>query len=626
MVYTQNILYFLPFTRILATSQKQNDLSKAKEHYERALAIAQASYGSTSPVIATIASNIGEVLHQAGRVGDAQDYFQRALSVDETAYGKDHPNLVHRLRTVGSVFEELNDLSKARESYERVIQILNSTKGAESDEAITATASLDKVVERLDRLAASKTRDENSMEVTEKFLGQIGATTKKETERVLIIDSLRGRLRSFVPLPVLVTTADPIRQDVLELFQYSQQFSKTKVKRAGVFIYREPPDVFVQMQIAEMRVRDGYIIIPIPLAAIEQALVGIGTPSAVFARYFTHYLPGVDFFDARNAIGDSLSFFGRSELLHVIEADLVQANAVGLFGLRKAGKTSVLLQLGLGQRTHPVLHIDLQPYGGNPHFGVELFHEVIRRLSSFLGDRFDSSDRKLIKSRGSYATAADMSPDFVDTVLTLSEELEKASFEPPSFILLDEVERILPRVNDPSERVEEFNSFFGALRALSQQLRKVGLLVTDVHPDCNRINHWEQEGLPTNPVNQFFKELFLKPFSEEETSSMIVNIGRLMGRSFDQETLSKIHEQSGGHPFVARQLASLLTSKLGEKKNSKIRWTDAHQYVTRPFIYSGVLKDYFHQSIWDDMRIRGLHPSMDILRSLACKGEPRGVH
>jgi tetratricopeptide (TPR) repeat protein len=600
-------------------SRKLKDPAKAKDNYDQALTIAEAAYSSENPVIATLASNIGEVLHETGRKEEAQEYFQRALTIDETAYGNDHPNLVQRLKKVASVHEELGDLVKAHASYDRLVQILESTAGTDSDEVTTARAILSRLVERLESVAINRARYEKSMEVTEQFLTEAGATVHRETERVFRVHNLRGRFKSFAPLPVLVTTTNPIRQDVVELFQHSRRFSKTNAKHAGIFVYHEQPDVFVQMQIAELRVRDGFVIIPIPLAALEQALLDSRTCSGILAHYCQHYLPGVDLFDDRNAIGDTLSFFGRSELLHMIEGDLVQAQAIGIFGLRKSGKTSVLLQLGLGMRKHPVLHIDLQPYGGNPRFGVELFHEVVRRLSSMLGDRRRSGNHEFIKPRDSYASAAEMSLDFMEAVSALSGELEGASYESPILILLDEVERILPTANDPRQKVEEFNAFFGALRALSQQQRKIGLLIADVHPDCNRINHWEQQGLPTNPVNQFFKELFLRPFSEEETTSMLVNIGRLMGRSFDEETLKGIHKQSGGHPFVARQLASLLTSKLPGKMSSTIKWPQVIDYVMRPFVYSGVLKDYFEQNIWEDIRIRSLHSSMAVLRTLACK-------
>ncbi|MFP4120313.1 hypothetical protein [Coleofasciculus sp.] len=43
---------------------------------------------------------------------------------------------------------------------------------------------------------------------------------------------------------------------------------------------------------------------------------------------------------------------------------------------------------------------------------------------------------------------------------------------------------------------------------------------------------------------------------------MLTDIGELMGVTFDQATQIAIHRESGGHPFIARQLASLLCKKV----------------------------------------------------------------
>jgi len=98
---------------------------------------------------------------------------------------------------------------------------------------------------------------------------------------------------------------------------------------------------------------------------------------------------------------------------------------------------------------------------------------------------------------------------------------------------------------------------------------------------------------------------------------MLTDIGRLMGREFDPETLAAIHKESGGHPFVARQLASLLCAKIAEQGDGLITWSAAQRYIKRPFTYSSVLKDYFGQNIWADLKKRNFESAMAVLRVLA---------
>ncbi|MFP4100227.1 hypothetical protein [Coleofasciculus sp.] len=145
--------------------------------------------------------------------------------------------------------------------------------------------------------------------------------------------------------------------------------------------------------------------------------------------------------------------------------------------------------------------------------------------------------------------------------------------------------------------------------------------MADVHADCNRINQWQQPDVPTNPVFSFFKEYFLSPFSQSETTQMLTDIGELMGVTFDQATQIAIHRESGGHPFIARQLASLLCKKVAPENNGEINLSSAKRYLNKPFTYSGVLKDYFGQNIWADLDKRNFTCAIALLKLLTCNQE-----
>ncbi len=91
-----------------------------------------------------------------------------------------------------------------------------------------------------------------------------------------------------------------------------------------------------------------------------------------------------------------------------------------------------------------------------------------------------------------------------------------------------------------------------------------------------------------------------------------------MGITFDAASLREIHIRSGGHPFVSRQLASLLCKKVAAEHEGNIQFADAERYLSKPFTYSGVLKDYFGQNIWGDLEKREFQSAMAIIRLLAC--------
>jgi hypothetical protein len=455
------------------------------------------------------------------------------------------------------------------------------------------------------------------------FLRQVGAeTSQEEKQHVLRVRSIPGRLKSYTPLPMMFAD-QPVDQNVIELIQYSVHWAGNSQYKVSILLYRNPPDTSVRLQMAQVRARDHFVLIPIPFAAVEQALTDEAASTGLLAQYAERYLPGADLFDDRNAIGDTLCFFGRGNLLHSLEEDLRRNQGIGLFGLRKSGKTSLLLQLGFAMRQHPVVHIDLQPYGGKLYYGAELFNRILQELSKLLKERIPSpalSSELFNRDR----PAADVTIDFGRQVSELAKVLSAAGYQLPILLFLDEIERILPTEKDSRERAEEFNAFFGVLRSLSQEQRLVSLLIADVHPDANRINHWCQVSVPTNPVFSFFKEIFVSPFSQEETTEMLTEIGKLMGVAFDKDALVAIHRESGGHPFISRQLASLLCKKVDKEKSDQgelIIFLAAKRYLSRPFKHSGILKDYFEQNIWADLHKRNFAAAMAVLRLLSCNEE-----
>lgn len=451
----------------------------------------------------------------------------------------------------------------------------------------------------------------------EQFFKQAQVTTNREGNKFLKINSASGRLNKYLPLPVMLATEPSVPEDVNELVKYAAKLTKNKLQQAGILVYREPPDTLVRMRMAEVRLRDKFVLIPIPLAAMEQALLDSEAVTGLLAQYCDRYLPGADLFDDRNAIGDTLSFFGRSELIQNLEEDLQRSQGIGLFGLRKSGKTSLLLQLGFVMRSHPIVHIDLQPYGGKLYYGAELLNQILIKLSQLIKEHNPKSNlnpQLLPTDQPASALTSDFRHQ-IDQILPL---LQTADYQLPILLFLDEIERILPTTTDSKERAEEFNAFFGVLRALSQEKRYLSVLIADVHADANRINQWTQEGVPTNPVYSFFKEIFVFPFTIEETQRMLTDIGELMGVKFEQETLTAIHKLSGGHPFVSRQLASLLNQKITIESNQVITYTQAQRYLEKTFTYSGILKDYFAQNIWGDLEKRNFTSAMMILKLLAC--------
>ncbi|MEH2103460.1 MAG: HEAT repeat domain-containing protein, partial [Nostoc sp.] len=461
-----------------------------------------------------------------------------------------------------------------------------------------------------------------SLDLVANFLEQVDAKLKREKE-YLTIESIASSLSIsiYAPFPVLITVDTPTDQDIIRLVQLTQKLPTEQTQKAGLLIYKVPPDTTARMEIAKVRLRDNFLLIPIPLTSVEKALPDKYECIGLLEGYCDRYLQHADFFDDKNAISDTLSFFGRTELLQRLGEELLRYQGVGLFGLRKSGKTSVLLQLGFMLREHPIIHIDLQRYGGS-RYGAALFNDIIQHLSTLESEVILPQSAPLPLDK----LATELTGEFIQRVNELARAIQKNNkYKLPILCFLDEVERIIPTPEDSREKAEEFNACFGALRVLCQQKRQMSLLIADVHPDCNRINSWSQPGVATNPVFSFFKEIFLPPFSKAETQEMLVSLGKLMGLEFDADTPQQIHYQSGGHPFVSRQLARFLTEKIKDNHtkppqngNMLIEWSMVEPYLARTLTESGELKNYLERSIWEDLTKRDFQIAISILRVIAC--------
>ncbi|MDF5723756.1 MAG: hypothetical protein PUP91_25485 [Rhizonema sp. PD37] len=470
------------------------------------------------------------------------------------------------------------------------------------------------------QLLRQQERKDKYLDLAAKFLELIGTQIKRDGEN-LTIQSIEGSLSPYAPFPVLVKVDTPTDSDVIRLVEISETLTLNNPQRLGILLYEVSPDTTARIEMAKVRLRDHFVLIPIPLTQVEQALPSQGECRGLLQGYVDRYLQRVDFFDDRNAISDTLSFFGRTELLQRLGEELLRYQGIGLFGLRKSGKTSILLQLGLMLREHPIIRIDLQRYGSY-RYGAALFNDILRSLY-----KLDTQGKHLnYEPFSQNQPAAELTAEFIQRVIDFSNAICKnGEYKLPILCFLDEVERIIPTPEDTREKAEEFNACFAALRVLSQEQRQLSLLVADVHPDCNRINQWAQQGVATNPVFNFFKEVFVSPFSEEETQEMLINIGKLMSLEFDEATPRQIHQQSGGHPFVSRQLTRFLTQKLKEKNtnpaqsgNVLIKWAMVEPYLEKTLTQKGELKNYIERSIWEDLEKRDFEVAIALLQILAC--------
>jgi WD40 repeat protein len=292
-----------------------------------------------------------------------------------------------------------------------------------------------------------------------------------------------------------------------------------------------------------------------------------------------------DPYDESRPISDPTWFYGRNELLDELPAVLRQGQHVGLFGLRKVGKTSLINQLRSRLSLTPTVWIDCQGYSPKAE---DLLHAILEQLRDELRVR-------KIRGLGGGTTPHEFRREF----LGLHELWSKSHRDEPFILILDEADKLFPdrRINDSERILGEWVSLFRILRALAQERKCVSVMVTAYRPDLNRQNLLSPS-IGENPMFMSFQEYFLGSIEGYETETMVREIGAWKDIHWSVEALKGVYRLCGGHPLVTRIFASDTCEQGNRKEIDQARVTETASAICAQF-HKHRIGRYYKESVWD---------------------------
>lgn len=318
-----------------------------------------------------------------------------------------------------------------------------------------------------------------------------------------------------------------------------------------------------------------------------------------------------DPYDVRNPVAGAFSFFGREALVETLWRRIADGRPVGIFGLRKLGKSSLLSALR-DRAEFPVAVVNLQSLGRNRLHG--LYERILRYWGQWVQARYDE-----LAWHPPTIDKNDPTDEFVAATLDLLEQLKDVQKEARLGIFLDEVEIVVPRRDGSGPSLTHYLRLFRTLRGLVDEDGRVSLVVASLNPAINRINVWDGE---QNPTFSLFQEINLPPLTQAHSEQMVRNIGAQIGLVYSEKSLAAIYELSGGHPFLARQLCSLLYSRrkrqAGRIEESEIPAT-VQRFINDPatgdkLLDQGIWQDAGNAALWD---VEGAQANHSLLKDLA---------
>lgn len=255
-------------------------------------------------------------------------------------------------------------------------------------------------------------------------------------------------------------------------------------------------------------------------------------------------------------------FHGRASVLRDLDRHLVKGGGdVGLFGLRRIGKTSVLLELAerLRQRDGIVpVFIDLEGTNGAAHAANRIGQELARSMAR-IGTL---TERQALAALQMPADWSSVEPSLL--IGRVADALRDALMggilrDRRLVLMLDEAESLLPSTDEPREFAVDL---FRSLRSVSQETGRLNLVLAGVNATPTESPFL---GAEDNPLFGSLVVHYLGPLETDECEEMIRKIGRRMQVRWDGRAAARLTESVGAHPLLARLAASDLVTTFPER-------------------------------------------------------------
>lgn len=246
-------------------------------------------------------------------------------------------------------------------------------------------------------------------------------------------------------------------------------------------------------------------------------------------------------------------FFGRRTLLQELRDDIRQGRVAGIYGLRKAGKTSVLMELsGTAEEGVVPILVDLEAFPAPPDDATDdILESITRRLAAALDERGLPAPE--LKMAGQ--------PTIVQWKQQIQDVLKR--IEPSGtrvLLLLDEVEYLTSDKVDVEEGdLPRIAQMLGAFRSLVQESSNFTFLLSGLTSAITE--NGRLYGRP-NPLFSWAKTYYIAPFTRAEADDLALTLGGKMGIHLDDAALAALYDGTGGHAYLYRSLASAAVEQI----------------------------------------------------------------
>lgn len=393
--------------------------------------------------------------------------------------------------------------------------------------------------------------------------------SKKSTYTYILLRPIEKYVKLFNldrEIILLINNYDTFSPRCLDAFEHIYDNSeKIRLEKACCILLSK--DEHSEFKLNKLIENDSELQVIVPITYKELAN---SNHANLVLNKFKKYFFERDFFDFKAELKKELYFFGRNGLVHKLIDYHNSGENIGLFGLRKTGKTSVAyaIQRVMSKTDKVAVFISCQDTAFHKRRWNEALYYVIYEILNYLNFK-----KFTLRDESEY-TEKNASIYFEEDIKRINKKLQGKSI----LLIFDEIENISYEIS-PSKHWATGNDFIYFWQSVRSKFQKLSnmftYLIIGTNPKFVEMQYINQK---ENPLFKQISIHYLTGFDMEHTKKMFSVLGGLCGIHFDDLAISKINEAYGGHPMLMRMFGSEIHK--GIKKSE------------RPFI---VKKGHYHK-------------------------------
>jgi hypothetical protein len=327
------------------------------------------------------------------------------------------------------------------------------------------------------------------------------------------------------------------------IFEYQNRLDKL-----CVLLISRDNDIKSKIRSMALQDKETRVIVPFSYSEFSGTL---NPENNIILRRLKEFFYERDLFAFDSPLRNDTYFFGRSQTIQALYGKYKSGENGCLFGLRRIGKTSVLLAVKryLDLREEPAVFLDCSETSFHRRRWYEALHFIIQALAHTL----NIPNTTQLHSIDDY-TDKEASRSFEEDLRTIQQSVGMKRI----LIILDEIENITFGISpsDHWSKDKDYIFFWQSVRSIFQKNSDLfSFIIAGVNPKAIETATVQSFD---NPIYRLVTPNYLGFFDVQQVREMVSSIGNYMGLVFEDEVFTYLTDDYGGHPFLIRQVCSRL--------------------------------------------------------------------